>query len=204
MATRRTRRMTGPDLNTTSPARAIAVAEELRHECSVLLELYRKKESFTADDLVVDGRLVSVAPPSSQLDNRDKLWRLHSALVHCHSLMDRAIIKEEVELDNGKKGEYETQRKIVKDRLWLLLVNTGELLKAMDGTTAVVPSMDGLELVGPTTVFEIKVWVYRIFKEVEYWTKTTITTLQVMPSEMNKDRVRATRVRSMRSVRSRR
>lgn len=108
--------------------------------------LKRKRESFTTDVAVADGRLVSVPPPSSQLDTRDKLWRLHSALLQCRSLLERAIAKEEEELGDGKKGDYETQRKMVKDRLSLLLVNTGELLKAVDGAAVLTPSSEGLEV----------------------------------------------------------
>lgn len=96
--------------------------------------------------MVADGRLVSVPPPSSQLDTRDTLWRLHSALLQCRSLLERAIAKEEEELGGGKKGDYETQRKLVKDRLSLLLINTGELLRAADGTVVLTPNLEGLEV----------------------------------------------------------
>ena len=40
MAARRTRRTTGSDVSRTTAARAAAVAEQLRYECSILLELY--------------------------------------------------------------------------------------------------------------------------------------------------------------------
>lgn len=43
MADRRTRGMTGSDLGRTTAARAAAIAEQLHHECSVLLELYVSK-----------------------------------------------------------------------------------------------------------------------------------------------------------------
>ncbi|XP_034543011.1 ciliary neurotrophic factor [Notolabrus celidotus] len=205
MADRRTRGMTGSDLSRTNTsntaARALAIAEQLHHECSILLELYRKKESFAADVPVSDSRLVSVPPPSSQLDTRDQLWRLHSALLQCRSLMERAIAKEEEELDDGRKSEYETQRKMVKDRLSFLLITIGELLKAADGTVGVTPSGEGLELDGPTVLFELKLWVYRIFKEVDYWTKTAITTLQALPSVTAKERARTRQVRSTRRAR---
>ncbi|KAM8773393.1 ciliary neurotrophic factor [Acanthopagrus schlegelii] len=201
MAARRTRRTTGSDVSRTTAARAAAVAEQLRYECSILLELYKKKESFSADVSVADSRLVSVPPPSSQLDTRDKLWRLHSALLQCRSLLERAISREEEELGDGTKADYETQRKKVKDRLSLLLINTGELLKAVDGAAVPTPSLDGLEIDGPTVLFELKLWVYRIYKEVDYWTKTTITTLQALPSVLAKERVMATRVRITRSAR---
>lgn len=193
MAGMRTRRGTGSDLNRTTAARAAAIAEQLHHECSILLELYRKTENFPAD--VADGRLVSVPPPSSQLDTRDTLWRLHSALLQCRSLLERAIAKEEEELGSGRKGEYENQRKMVKERLSLLLINTGELLRSADGPAVSTPSSEGLELDGPTILFELKVWVYRIFKEVDYWTKMTITTLKGLPSVIVKESVRTTRAR---------
>ncbi|XP_026216173.1 ciliary neurotrophic factor [Anabas testudineus] len=201
MARRHTSRIPGSDLSRTTPERAVSVAQLLHHECSLLLELYRKKESFTADVTATDGRLVSVPPASSQLDPKDKLWRLHSALLQCRSLLERAVTKEEEELGGGKKGEYETQRKMVKERLSLLIANTGELLKAVDGTAVPTPNLEGLELEGPTVLFEIKLWVYRIFKEVEYWSKTAITTLQDLPTVKAKGRANTARVRSTRSAR---
>ncbi|KAF3687663.1 hypothetical protein EXN66_Car003335 [Channa argus] len=201
MAHRATSRVTSSELSRTTQERAAAVAQLLHHECSILLELYRKKESFTADVTVSDGRLVTVPPASSQLDTRDKLWRLHSALLQCHSLLERAIAKEEEELAGGKKGDYETQRKMVKERLLLLLDNTRELLKVHDGTVVPTPNVEGMELEVPTTLFELKLWVYRIFKEVDYWTKMAITILQDLPSVKAKERVRTMRLRSTRSAR---
>ncbi|XP_074486151.1 ciliary neurotrophic factor [Sebastes fasciatus] len=202
MAARRTRGLTGSGVSGTTVTRATAIAEQLRYEVSILLDLYKKRESFTADLTLTDGRLVSVPPPSSQLDTRDKLWRLHSALLQCRSLLERSIAKEDEELGDGKKGDYETRRKMVKDRLSLLLITTGELLKAADGAAALTPSVEGLELDDPTVTFELKLWVYRIYKEVDYWTKTAITTLQALPTVIAKERARTTgRVRSTRSAR---
>ncbi|XP_037621328.1 ciliary neurotrophic factor [Sebastes umbrosus] len=202
MAARRTRGLTGSGVSSTTVTRATAIAEQLRYEVSILLDLYKKRESFTADLTLTDGRLVSVPPPSSQLDTRDKLWRLHSALLQCRSLLERSIAKEDEELGDGKKGDYETRRKMVKDRLSLLLITTGELLKAADGAAALTPSVEGLELDVPTVTFELKLWVYRIYKEVDYWTKTAITTLQALPTVIAKERARTTgRVRSTRSAR---
>lgn len=59
-------------------------------------------------------------------------------------LMERVIAKEDEELGGDKEAEYETQRKMVKDRLSLLLINTGELLKAIDGSAAVTLGKEGL------------------------------------------------------------
>lgn len=96
--------------------------------------------------LVADGRLVTVPPPSSQLDTTDKLWRLHSALLQCSSLLEIAIIKEEEELGGGKTGDYESQRKTVKERLSFLLVSMGELRKAVDGSVSLTPTLEGLKV----------------------------------------------------------
>lgn len=61
-------------------------------------------------------------------------------------MLERSIAKEDEELGDGKKGDYETRRKMVKDRLSLLLITTGELLKAADGAAALTPSVEGLEV----------------------------------------------------------
>lgn len=107
--------------------------------------LKRKRENFTSDVPLADGSLVSVPPLSSQLDSKDKLWRLHSALLQCYVLLERAIAKEEEELGGSKKLDYETQRKMVKERLSLLIINTRELLKAVDSTVQ-TPSVAELEV----------------------------------------------------------
>lgn len=95
---------------------------------------------------VCDVRLVSVVPPSSQLDSRDKLWRLHSALLQCRTLLERAATKEDEELGANEEGRYEKQREVVKHRLSLLLINTAELLKAADGAAVLAPDLDDFEV----------------------------------------------------------
>ncbi|CAI5680351.1 unnamed protein product [Oreochromis niloticus] len=197
MAGRSTRSINGSDGSRTAPARAAALADLLYYECSTLLELF--KENFTED--VADRRMVSVPPPSSQLDTRDKLWRIHSALLQCQKLLEKAVAKEEEELGGGKKGEYENKRKLVKERLPLLILSTGELLKAAEGTTSLTPSVEGLELNVPTNLFDLKLWVYRVYKEVNYWSKTATNTLKDLPSVIVKERARTTRARNRRSTR---
>ncbi|XP_008315164.1 uncharacterized protein LOC103383696 [Cynoglossus semilaevis] len=201
MAHRRSRHISVTEPSRTTMTRTTAIAEQLHYECCVLLELYKKKESFTTDVLVADGRLVTVPPPSSQLDTTDKLWRLHSALLQCSSLLEIAIIKEEEELGGGKTGDYESQRKTVKERLSFLLVSMGELRKAVDGSVSLTPTLEGLKLDGPTALFELKLWIYRIFEELDYWTKMVISTLQGLSSVLAKERARTTRMRSTRNAR---
>ncbi|KAM8880517.1 uncharacterized protein AB9W97_015313 isoform 2-T2 [Spinachia spinachia] len=188
-----------PGLSRAAVTRASALAEELRHECGVLLELYTNRESFTAD--MADSRLVSVPPPSSLLDARDELWRLQSALLQCRSLLDSAVALEEEELGGGKEGDYVIYRKIVKDTLSRLLIATEELLRAAGGAALPTPGAEGLKYDGSAGLFQLKLWVYRIFKELEYWTKTAITTLQALPSVSAKKRGSGAQGRRARRVR---
>lgn len=170
-------------------ATAASIAELLCKECSILLELYRKKESFLPEITVPDNRLVSVETPSSPLDRWGKLC---SALLQCHRLMDRAGSKEEDKLGTGKKGEYENQRDRVKDRLLLLT----KLLKSTGGSAALTTVKQEVDC--PTSLFELKLWVYRVFKEVDYWARLTF---QALSAEKSKEPVRAMRARSKRSAR---
>ncbi|KAM9818376.1 ciliary neurotrophic factor isoform 1-T3 [Syngnathus typhle] len=195
MADRRSGVIGQPDQGRTTAARAAAIAELLLLEVSNLLELYSKRESLSAD-VIEDSRLVSVPPPSSQLDTPDKLWRLHTALLQCRALMEQAIAKEDGELGNGT-GEYETLRKMVKERLWLLINITGELVKAVGGPAVVTPSLNDSLEPDNLSVFELKLWVFRVFTEVDYWAKTAVAILQALP----KERVKNTRYRSTRSSR---
>lgn len=172
-------------MSRTTAARAADIAAQLQNECSVLLKLYRKKEQLPAD--VPDGRLVSISPPFSQLDTRGKLRHLHSALEQCHSLLERAIAKEEEELDGPEKGEYENRRKSLKDRLSYLLISTRELLKAAEGPTILTPGLIGSESDDPTTLFELKLWVYQIFMEVKHWSEMAVAVLQELQSNAAKE-----------------
>ncbi|XP_077426941.1 ciliary neurotrophic factor [Vanacampus margaritifer] len=196
MADRRSGVTGPPEQGRTTAARAAAIAELLLLEISNLLELYSKRETLTADVIAEDSRLVSVPPPSSQLDTPDKLWRLHAALLQCRGLVERAIAKEDEEMGTGT-GEYETQRKMVKERLTFLVNITGELVKAVGGPAAVTPSFSESSEPDNLTLFELKLWVFRVFTEVTYWAKMAVTILQALP----KERVRNTRYRSARSSR---
>ncbi|XP_055079914.1 uncharacterized protein LOC117378304 isoform X3 [Periophthalmus magnuspinnatus] len=190
MALRRTRGMT-------SVASAVSIAEQLQHDCSSLLELYRKRESFSSSMTVTDGRLVPVQLSSALLGSQEKLWLLHSALVQCQGLMDKAVTKEEEELSSGAMGEYEKQRKMVQDRLSFLIGKTEELLKSQFGST-LKPFSVAPEVQCPSILFELKLWVYRVFKEIDYWAKMSISTMQAL----NREPTVVRRVR--RSTRSRR
>ncbi|XP_061535237.1 ciliary neurotrophic factor isoform X1 [Phycodurus eques] len=172
-------------------ARAAAVAELLRVESANLLELYRKRERLAADVIAGDGRLVSVAPPSARPDAADKLRRLHAALLRCRGLMESAVAKEDEEMGGGT-GEYETLRKTVKERLSSLVNVAGELVKAAGGPAALTPtSSDGSEPDDPG-VFGLKLWLFRVYAEVDFWAKTAVATFRAL---------RNARSRSARSAR---
>lgn len=42
-------------------------------------------------------------------------------------------------------------------------------------------------------MFELKLWQYRVFQEVDYWTKVAITTLRAFPPDISKETVRTRR-----------
>ncbi|CAL8328426.1 unnamed protein product [Merluccius merluccius] len=148
----------------------------------------RKKESIAAEAVPPDALLVSVPPASSQLEVRDQLWRVHSALGQCRCLLERAIAREEREVGGaGGRADYQKQRKTVKDRLALLLTCTRDLLQATGGTAGLTPAADCVEPDGSAVLFEVKMWIYRIFLELDYWSRTAVSTLQALPTGGSRD-----------------
>ncbi|XP_056441993.1 ciliary neurotrophic factor [Gadus chalcogrammus] len=198
MAGRR-RRATEGETTSRAAARAAAIADQLHSECGLLLELYRKKESLGPDLVLSDLLLVSVLPASSQLEVQDQLGRIISALDQCHCLLERAIAREEqaVGVTVVGKAEYQKQRKTVKDRLALLLASTRGVLKRSSGTAALTTTTNCQEPDGSTVLFEVKMWIYRIYRELEYWSKATITLLQA-PAGPASVRMSTRRRRNMR------
>ncbi|XP_061881971.1 ciliary neurotrophic factor [Entelurus aequoreus] len=201
MADRRTSGGSERQFDKKSAVRAASVGRLLKRECWSLLDFYSKRENLPADVGGADPRLVSVPPPSSQLDSRDQLWRLHVALLQCRSLMESAIAKEDEELGAGQdqdqdQGQYASLRSTVKERLKLLAFCVSELLGAGDGPAVPTPaSGDSLER-ADGSLFELKLLVLRIFQEVDYWAKTAVAILQTL----SKEPARNTRLR--RSIRS--
>ncbi|XP_061772559.1 ciliary neurotrophic factor [Nerophis ophidion] len=195
MADRRTSGGSEPQFGKMSAGRAASIGRLLTRECCSLLDFYSKRENLPADVGVADPRLVSVPPPSSQLDSRDQLWRLHVALLQCRHLMESAIAKEDEEL-GVDAGEYAGLRSTVKERLKLLAFCVSELVGAGDGPAVPTPAFsDSLER-ADDSLFELKLLVLRIFKEVDYWAKTAVAILQTM----SKEQARNPRLR--RSIRS--
>ncbi|XP_077575130.1 ciliary neurotrophic factor [Stigmatopora nigra] len=194
MADRRSDLTGQPENRRTTLTKAVAIAELLHRESSNLLELYKKRETFIANVISGDSRLVSVPPPSSQLDTRDKLWCLQTAFLQCERLMERAIAKEDEAL-GIETGEYKILRKMVSDRISYLVGTIGDVIKAMDGPALVTPSFNDSLEPDNLTVFEMKLWVFRVFLEVDHWAKTAEAVLQALPKERVKPtpRLRSTR-----------
>ncbi|XP_029621863.1 uncharacterized protein LOC115202112 [Salmo trutta] len=195
MAGTRTRRGAGSEQSRT--ARAAALAEELHHECTFLLELYRKKEAFSEELTVGGERLVTVPLLSSQLSPNDRLWRLYSALQQCRNLLERAIGLEEGVGNDGDRVQYESQKKTVRDRLGHLLASTRLLLEDGAGTAAFTPDPKNTEIGSPVNggPFQLKLWIYRIFNELEYWTLAASKTLKALHSDGAAPKERGTRGR---------
>ncbi|XP_014050906.1 uncharacterized protein isoform X2 [Salmo salar] len=155
----------------------------------------RKKETF-AEELTIGGdRLVTVPPLSSQLSSNDMLWRLYSALQQCRNLLEHAIGREEGVGNDRNRTEYESQKKTVSDRLGHLLESTRLLLADGAGTAAFTPDPNNTEIDGPVngSPFALKLWIYRIFNELEHWTLTASKTLKDLHPDGAAPKERGTR-----------
>ncbi|KAK6324979.1 hypothetical protein J4Q44_G00043210 [Coregonus suidteri] len=141
--------------------------------------LQRKKETFAEELTVGEERLVTVPPLSSQLSPNDRLWRIYSALQQCRNLLERAIGREERVGNGGDRAEYESQKKTVRDRLGHLLESIRLLLADGAGTATFTPDPKNTEIDGPVngSPFALKLWIYRIFNELEQWTRIASQTL---------------------------
>ncbi|CAL1601404.1 unnamed protein product [Knipowitschia caucasica] len=168
----------------TLKSNAVSIAEQLHYECTILLELFRKKESFSSSLTGADVRLVPVQQSS---DNEGRLWGLYSALVLCQALMDKAMSKEEEELGSGEMGEYEKQRRIVYERLKYLIATIWNLLETK------LCSSVGTEVECPTLLFELKLWIYSVFKEIHFWAEMAGSILLQLESAKGPSRSRTGR-----------
>ncbi|KAG7252915.1 hypothetical protein CRUP_020102, partial [Coryphaenoides rupestris] len=121
-------------------ARAVALARLLHQECTALLQLYRERESFSADHTPEGGRIVSLSPadpPPAAGDDDDpgvdeRVGLVHAALRQCLGLLHCLILREEEE-EMGEEGEYEAMRRTVRRRLEHLLHSTRLLLPEGSG-----------------------------------------------------------------------
>ncbi|KAJ8001040.1 hypothetical protein DPEC_G00187040 [Dallia pectoralis] len=170
MAGTRTRTGSGP-----SPyARAADIAELLHLECVGLLDLYKKKEEFPTELNVNTEHLVSVSSSSSQLSAND----IDSILRQCRGLLAKVISQEEVFGVGALETKYEVQRKTVMDRLGHLI----DSLVKRDGNTASTSGPEYPELGGQEngSLFALKLWIYRVYQELEHWTRTASKSLQAL------------------------
>ena len=126
------------------------------------LLLQRKKESLSSDLVLSDLLLVSVPPASAQLEARDQLWRVHSALGQCRCLLERAVAREEQAVGVAALGraDYQKQRKTVKDRLALLLASMRELLQAFSGAAGLATTTSCQEVGGPGASFNLGIQIF--------------------------------------------
>ncbi|XP_046900477.1 ciliary neurotrophic factor isoform X4 [Hypomesus transpacificus] len=107
--------------------------------------------------------------------------------LYCRGLLVRAVTQEEEEFGGGEGGEYESQRKTVRDRLGHLLDSMRHLLEELEGAPAITSNTEIIEIDGPASggTFELKLWIYRIFSEVEHWSRMTTATLRTIPLVMS-------------------
>uniref|UniRef100_A0A665XF52 Uncharacterized protein n=1 Tax=Echeneis naucrates TaxID=173247 RepID=A0A665XF52_ECHNA len=163
--------------------RAVALARLLYHECTHLLQLYKKRETFLLDHAPDDGRIVSLSPDSEEPSTEEKVQLLHSALRQCLGLLHCVILKEEEEWGE-LEGDYETMRKNVRIRLEHLLYTTKDLAETEDNTLEVTPDHQcNEETDGAGGVFGLKIWTYRVLVELVHWADHAVQTLHVLHTE---------------------
>ncbi|KAF5902214.1 ciliary neurotrophic factor-like, partial [Clarias magur] len=120
-------------------ARAVALAHLLHKECTNLLDLYKERESFLSHHVPEGERLLIFDLCADTPSSAQRVGHAHSALSRCLEMLECLIAREVEELGEDFKGEYETARNTVKDRIGHLLHSTGALLENGEGMCAPLP-----------------------------------------------------------------
>lgn len=162
--------------------RAVALARLLHRESTNLLQLFREKESFSEDFTPDGGRIVSLSTDSEDPSTVEQVLLLHSALRKCLGLIHCVIAKEEEEWGE-LQGDYESMRKNVHKRLEYLLHTTKALMETEETILEVTPDHQCTEVDGPTGVFALKMWTYRVLLELVHWADHAALTLHKLHSE---------------------
>ncbi|KAJ4949279.1 hypothetical protein JOQ06_020795 [Pogonophryne albipinna] len=140
----------------TQTGRAVSIARLLHHECGLLLQLYKEKESFLSSYSPDGGRMVSPSPvPQEEASGEQRVEWLHAALRQCLGLLHSH-----------------------------LLLSTRGLLEGPDTTLEVTPEHQGTEEPdGAGGLFGLKVWTYRVLLELHHWADHAAETLHVFHTE---------------------
>ncbi|KAL6466856.1 hypothetical protein MHYP_G00246600 [Metynnis hypsauchen] len=167
-------------------SRAVALADLLHQDCKQLLQLYQERESFLSQHVPEGGRLVTTDLCTDTPTTVDQVGHVRSALQRCLELLECLIVREVEEMGGELEGEYETVRKMVKDRLGHLLHSTGALLENGEGVCP--PSLEfqcvqGLDEVEGSGSFANKQWTYRVLLELIHWTDSATQALHLLHSE---------------------
>ncbi|KAL6118618.1 uncharacterized protein ACO6RY_03389 [Pungitius sinensis] len=187
MAERQERR-DGPEQDAPAPGpsqteRAVALARLLHHECALLLQLYKEKETFLLDHTSDAGRIVTLSPDPEEPSTEQQVQSLHSALRQCLGLIHCVILKEEEEW-GVLEGDYETTKKSVRGRLEHLLSTTKALVETEDVILEVSPDHKcNEETDGGGGVFGLKMWTYQVLLELVHWADRAAQTLHVLHTE---------------------
>ncbi|CAL1590971.1 unnamed protein product [Knipowitschia caucasica] len=164
-------------------ARAVSLARLLHQESSLLLKLFKEKESFFEDYTPDGGRIVSLSAASEEPSTEEQVLLLHSGLRQCLGLIHCVILKEEEEWGD-LEGDYESMRKNVHQRLGYLLHTTKALMENEETILEATPDHQCTEEVdGSAGVFALKMWTYRVLLELVHWADHAANTLYKLHSE---------------------
>nr|XP_040038708.1 uncharacterized protein LOC120822834 [Gasterosteus aculeatus aculeatus] len=176
-------RQEGPAQDASQTERAVALARLLRHECALLLQLYKEKETFLLYHPPDARRIVTLSADPEEPSAEQQVQLLHSALRQCLGLIHCVIQKEEEEWGE-LEGDYEAAKKRVRLRLEHLLSTTKALVETEDVILEVTPDHKcNEETDGGGGAFALKMWTYHVLLELVHWAERASQTLHVLHTE---------------------
>lgn len=162
--------------------RAVALARLLHRESSVLLQLWKERESFLVGHTPDGGRIISLSHQTDEPSTEQQVQLLHGVLRQCLGLIHCVILKEDEEWGE-QEGDYETMRKTVRVRLEHLLHTTKDLAESEEALDVTPDHQCSEETDGAGGAFGLKLWTYRVLQEIIHWAEQASLTLHLLHQE---------------------
>lgn len=165
--------------NDSQTGRAVSLARLLHRESSLLLQLWKERESFFVGHTPDGGRIVSLSHQTEEPSTEQQVQLLHGALRQCLGLIHCVILKEDQEWGE-QEGDYETMRETVRVRLEHLLHTTKDLADTEETLDVTPDHQCSEETDGAGGAFGLKLWTYRVLQEIIHWADEAALTLHLL------------------------
>uniref|UniRef100_A0A3B3RU55 Uncharacterized protein n=1 Tax=Paramormyrops kingsleyae TaxID=1676925 RepID=A0A3B3RU55_9TELE len=176
-----------PGSGRSSTGKAVDLARLLHMDCTRLLDLYKERESFPSEDFLEDSRVVVVPLPCDNPSTDERVWILYAALGQCLGHLQKLIsLEEETGCKDVTEEEYKYVRNNVHARLEHLLQSTRQFL-VKDPDSGITEPPDGTGVDEADSSFQVKLWTYRVFEELIYWTGSASRILHLLHTEREAD-----------------